>query len=100
MQYFFVYYAYEPNAILVRLMGSRETMDMVGAYKYIYNYLKTKGFNQDSTSPIMNVLRLSSHTSRVKTVTGNSWNQITIESTRQNELYRHLNVTLLQGYLQ
>ena len=44
MQYIFVCYAYNPNAILVRPMESRETADMVGAYKEIYEYLQSKGF--------------------------------------------------------
>ena len=44
MQYIFVCYAYEPNVTLVRPMKSRETTDMVGAYKEIYEYLQSKGF--------------------------------------------------------
>ena len=44
MQYNFVCYAYESNAIIVRPMKSRDNADMVGAYKEIYEYLEAKGF--------------------------------------------------------
>ena len=44
MQYIFVCYAYEPNAILVRPMKSRETTCMIEAYTDIYKYLSDKGF--------------------------------------------------------
>ncbi|KAL7523214.1 hypothetical protein ACHAXR_000076, partial [Thalassiosira sp. AJA248-18] len=41
MQYIFVCYAYEPNAILVRPMKSRSDTCMVAAYKDIYEYLES-----------------------------------------------------------
>ena len=44
MQYIFVCYAYEPNAILVRPMKNRENESMVAAYKDIYEYLTSKNF--------------------------------------------------------
>ena len=44
MQYIFVCYAYELNAILVRPMKNRENESMVAAYKDIYEYLTSKNF--------------------------------------------------------
>jgi hypothetical protein len=44
VQYIFVCYAYEPNAILVRPMKNRENESMVVAYKDIYEYLTSKNF--------------------------------------------------------
>ena len=41
MQYIFVCYVYEANAILVRPMKSRSDACMVAAYKEIYEYLET-----------------------------------------------------------
>ena len=43
MQYIFVCYAYEPNAILVRPMKTRDTECMVQAYSDIYEELAKKG---------------------------------------------------------
>ena len=51
MQYIFICYAYEPNAILVRPMKSRDTDCMLAAYKDIYDYLTAKGFK-----PKLNVI--------------------------------------------
>jgi len=44
MRYIFVCYAYQPNAILVRPMTSRNSESMVAAYEDIYTYLTAKGF--------------------------------------------------------
>ena len=43
MQYTFVYYAYESNAILVRPMKNRSDESFVVAYKEIYKYLGDRG---------------------------------------------------------
>ena len=43
MQYIFVCYAYEPNAILVRPMKTRSDACMVGAYQEVYEYLESVG---------------------------------------------------------
>ena len=40
MQYIFVCYVYESNAILVRPMKTRSDACMVGAYQEIYEYLE------------------------------------------------------------
>ena len=50
MQYIFVCYAYQQNAILVRPMKSRTDVYMAAAYKEIYKYLNEKGFK-----PTLNV---------------------------------------------
>ena len=50
MQYVFVCYAYQSNAILVRPMKSRTDECMVAAYKDIYESLTEKGFK-----PVLNV---------------------------------------------
>ena len=50
MQYIFVCYAYESNAILVRPMKNRSDESFVAAYKDIYEYLESKGFK-----PTLNV---------------------------------------------
>ena len=51
MQYIFVCYAYEPNAILVRPMKSRSDECFVAAYKDMYEYLESRGFK-----PKLNVM--------------------------------------------
>ncbi len=43
MQYIFVCYVYEANAILVRPMKSRSDACMVAAYKEVYEYLESVG---------------------------------------------------------
>ena len=50
MQYIFVCYIYQPNAISVRPLKSRTDECMVTAYKEIYKYLNEKGFK-----PTLNV---------------------------------------------
>ena len=42
-QYIFVCYTYQPNAILVRPMKSRNDECMVAAYTDIYDYLENRG---------------------------------------------------------
>lgn len=44
MQYMFVCYSYEPNAILVRPMKNRSDECFVGAYEEVYEYLAARGF--------------------------------------------------------
>ena len=44
MQYVFVCYAYQPNAILVRPMKSRSAVCMCEAYRDIYDYLTERNF--------------------------------------------------------
>ena len=43
-QYMFIAYMYEPRAILVRSMKSREIASMLRAFKDIYNYLRARNF--------------------------------------------------------
>ena len=43
MQYIFVCYAYESNAILVQPMKNRSDESFVTAYKEIYKYLGDRG---------------------------------------------------------
>ena len=50
MQYIFVCYVYESNAILVRPMKSRSDECMVAAYQDVYEYLEATGFK-----PTLNV---------------------------------------------
>ena len=45
MQYIFVCYVYEANAILVRPMKSRNDACMVAAYQDIYEYLESVNQN-------------------------------------------------------
>ena len=43
MQYIFVAYAYQPNAIILEPMKSRESTSMVEAFQNVYEYLKKCG---------------------------------------------------------
>ena len=43
MQYIFVAYAYQPNAIILEPMKSRESTSMVEAFQHVYEYLKKCG---------------------------------------------------------
>ena len=43
MQYIFVAYAYQPNAIILEPMKSRESTSMVEAFQSVYEYLKKCG---------------------------------------------------------
>ena len=50
MQYIFVCYIHEANAILVKPMKSRSDESIVGAYKEMYEDLEARGFK-----PTLNV---------------------------------------------
>ena len=59
MQYIFVCYAYQPNAIILEPMKSRESTIMVDAFQNVYEDFKNCGHkpNQNSMSWIMKLLR-------------------------------------------
>ena len=84
MQYIFVAYAYQPNAIILEPMKSRESTSRVEAFQSVYEYSKNVDTNQDSMVWTMSVLKQLKTICRKRKLGSNLSNQtITVSNTTQ-----------------